>query len=57
MSHSGVTTVALADRLDISVQYASQLVNGQRRAKRNPILRRRIADVLGVPRRAIEVEQ
>ena len=54
MSKSGVTVTQLADELGVSVSYVTQMVRGTRRLKRNPVLRRRIADALDVPQHWIE---
>jgi transcriptional regulator with XRE-family HTH domain len=57
MDRSGVTVAELARAVDISLPYASNLVAGRKKAKRQPVLRRRIADTLGVRPRSIEVDQ
>jgi transcriptional regulator with XRE-family HTH domain len=57
MSGKGVTTKQLADAVGLSLSYMTRIVNGQRRLKRNPVMRHDIAKALGVPTHWIEVER
>jgi transcriptional regulator with XRE-family HTH domain len=58
---SGLTVGELTRRLNdgphskVSESYVRAILRGDRRLKRNPVLRRRIADALGVPLYWIEV--
>lgn len=49
MEIAGVNPTELARRVGVTKDYISHLTAGRRRLKRNPILRRKIADALGVP--------
>lgn len=49
MTAVGITPAELARRVDVSGDYISHLLAGRRRLKRNPVLRRKIADALNVP--------
>lgn len=49
MEVAGINPAELARRVDVTTDYISHLLAGRRRLKRNPVLRRRIADALGVP--------
>lgn len=51
---AGFTPRQLAEQVGISPDYVVNIRNGHRRLKRNPALRRRLADALGVPVRWIE---
>lgn len=57
MDKSGVTTKQLADAIDKSLSYTARIVNGNRRLKRNPVLRHEIAKALDVPVHWIEAER
>jgi transcriptional regulator with XRE-family HTH domain len=57
LSNSGKTPTQVANELGISLSYFVRITRGHRRLKRNPVLRRRIADALNTPVRAIEVPQ
>jgi hypothetical protein len=57
MDKSGVTKKQLADTLDLSLQYVCDITVGRRTLKRNPELRRRIADALDVPVHWIEAQE
>lgn len=57
MSNAGVAVVDLAARCDISVSYMSRIHRGESRLKRNPALRRRIANALNVPIDWIEARE
>ncbi len=57
MNRAPMTTKQLAERVGISLTYASDITNGRRTLKRSPELRNRIAEALGVPRHWIEVER
>lgn len=46
--------VQLAAEVGISPQYLSDILGGRRKLKRNPELRKKLADALDVPRRWIE---
>ncbi len=48
MEATGIPITELARRCNISVSYAARIANGNRRLKRNPTLRRQIAEALGV---------
>ena len=50
----GWTATALAAELGISLTYLGDIEKGRRTLKRNPPLRKRIADTLGVPQRMVE---
>ncbi|MDQ2729106.1 MAG: helix-turn-helix transcriptional regulator [Actinomycetota bacterium] len=54
MDKAGVSTKRLSDEAPMSLQYACDLVSGHRNLKRNPALRKRIAEVLDVPVHWIE---
>lgn len=54
MDLSGFTAKRLSEELDLSKQYVSDMLSGYRTLKRNPKLRRQIADVLDVPVHWIE---
>lgn len=54
MNLAGVTPRRLADEVGVSLQYVGDLRTGRRTLKRNPELRRRIADALSVPVHWIE---
>lgn len=54
MDKSGVTRQQLAERLEISLQYVCDITAGRRTLKRNPELRKRIAQELDVPVHWIE---
>lgn len=54
MERSGLTPTRLADELGVSLSYVVRIMHGNRRLKRNPALRRRIADALDVPQHWIE---
>lgn len=49
MDVAGVSTAELARRNKITVSYAARIVSGASRLPRNPALRRKIANSLGVP--------
>lgn len=49
-----MTTKQLAAEVGISITYMCDITSGRRLLKRNPALRRRIADALGVPTHWIE---
>jgi transcriptional regulator with XRE-family HTH domain len=57
MARAPMTPTQLADQLGISLSYLVRITNGSRRLKRNPVLRRQIADTLDVPVHWIEVER
>lgn len=57
MDLAGFSPRQLAVRVGISSDYVQNVRNGHRRLKRNPVLRRRLADELGVPVRWIESEE
>jgi transcriptional regulator with XRE-family HTH domain len=57
MDMAGISPRQLADRAEISADYVLNIRNGHRRLKRNPVLRRRLAEELGVPPRWIETEE
>ena len=57
MDMAGITPAQLAARTDISPDYVLNIRNGHRRLKRNPVLRRRLAEELGVPVRWIESQE
>jgi len=46
MQKEGVTASALASELGVSLSYMCDITAGRRRLKRNPVLRRQIADAL-----------
>lgn len=54
MDKSGVSPTMLAEQLDLSLSYVCRIRAGRQRLKRNPVLRRRIADALDVPVHWIE---
>jgi len=54
MDARNVTPKALATGTDMSLSYICDILAGRRRLKRNPGLRRRIADTIGVPVHWIE---
>jgi transcriptional regulator with XRE-family HTH domain len=54
MANVGVTQKELAAKVGVSQQYISNMLGGHRAAKRNPALRLRIAEALGVELGAIE---
>jgi transcriptional regulator with XRE-family HTH domain len=56
MDLAGITSAQLARELGVSTSYVARIAAGSRRLKRNPVLRRRIADAIGVPARLIEDE-
>lgn len=47
----------LAEGVDISLQYACDLISGHRKLKRNPALRKKIATFANVPVDWIEVRE
>lgn len=49
MTLAGIGPAELARRVHCSTDYISHIAAGRRRLKRNPALRRRIADALDVP--------
>jgi transcriptional regulator with XRE-family HTH domain len=55
LSNSGKTPTQVASEVGISLSYFVRITNGHRKLKRNPVLRRRIADALNTPVRAIEM--
>jgi transcriptional regulator with XRE-family HTH domain len=57
MDLAGFSAQQLASRVGMSPDYILNIRNGHRRLKRNPVLRRRLADELGVPVRWIESEE
>lgn len=57
MDLTGYTPRLLANEVGISPDYVVNIRNGHRRLKRNPVLRRRLADALGVPVRWIEAKE
>jgi transcriptional regulator with XRE-family HTH domain len=57
MARANMTPSRLAKELDVSLSYVVRILSGTRRLKRNPILRRRIAEALDVPVHWIEVER
>lgn len=57
MEMAGITPSQLAERLGISHDYVLNIRAGHRRLKTNPVLRRRIADELGIPVRWIEHQE
>lgn len=54
MDLSGVTQKQLAEDIGKSKQYVSDMVSGHRTLKRNPALRKLIAEKLNVPTHWIE---
>lgn len=54
MDMAGFTPTMLAESVEKSPDYITNIRNGHRRLKRNPVLRRQLADALGVPQRWIE---
>lgn len=52
-----MTPTQLADRVGITLSYAARILNGHRKLKRNPVLRRSIAEAIGVPVHWIETER
>ncbi len=54
MNVAGCSPVKLAERVGISDDYMRNIRSGYRTLKRNPELRRAIADALGVPVHWIE---
>ena len=52
-----MTPTQLAEQLGISRSYLVRITNGSGRLKRNPVLRRQIADALDVPVHWIEGER
>lgn len=54
---AGVTPQQLAKGVDISIQYACDIVAGRRTLKRNPELRKKIAKFANVPVDWIEAER
>jgi hypothetical protein len=64
MELAQVTTTELTDRLNddgssatVTLSYVARICKGDRRLKRNPVLRARIARALGVRRDWIEAER
>ena len=54
MDTNGFSSSDLARHLDVTEDYVRRLRAGSRRLKRHPVMRRRLADALGVPVRWIE---
>ena len=54
MDANGFSSSDLARECDITEDYVRRLRAGSRRLKRNPVMRRRIADACGVPVHWIE---
>lgn len=50
----GWTATAFAAEIGISLTYLGDIEKGRRTLKRNPPLRKLIADTLGVPQRMVE---
>jgi hypothetical protein len=63
MELASVTPTELTERLnddgmrDVTLSYVARICKGDRRLKRNPVLRNRIAQALGVRRDWIETER
>lgn len=54
MDKAGITPKQLSDTTGLSLSYVCDLRSGRRRLKREPVVRRRIADALDVPVHWIE---
>lgn len=54
MAKAPITAKALADQVGISLTYACDIIAGRRTLKRNPELRRAIAEACGCPQHWIE---
>lgn len=48
LNATGIPVAELARRVGVTTSYMARIVNGDRRLKRNPALRRQIANALGV---------
>lgn len=57
MAKAPMGTKELAERVNVSITYMSDIVHGRRTLKRNPALRRAIAIALDVPQHWIEEHQ
>jgi transcriptional regulator with XRE-family HTH domain len=57
MDKSGVTPTQLAQATGLSLSYVVRIQRGHRRLKRNPVMRRRIAEALDVPIHWIESKE
>lgn len=57
MDKNNVTRRRLADELGVSIQYVCDITAGRRTLKRNPELRKRIAEVCDVPTHWIEHQE
>lgn len=49
MDMAPITTKVLAERVGVSLTYMCDITGGRRTLKRNPELRKKIAEALGVP--------
>lgn len=54
MSTAPITAKVLAEKSGVSLTYMCDIISGRRTLKRNPALRRKLAEVLDVPQHWIE---